>query len=75
MYRCVICIICSVPERLVIGPILFSLYIDDTVNVSNKFKYVFAEETIILFSCKTTNNVENIINIELNKIHKWWYKK
>ena len=42
------------------------------MNALNEFKYVlFADDTDILFSCKTTKNVENIVNIELNKIHKW----
>ena len=41
----------------------------------NKFKYVlFADGNNVVFSCKTTNNVEIIVNIELNKIHKWLVK-
>ena len=34
---------------------------------------MFADDSNMLFSCKTTNNVENIINIKLNQIHKWLY--
>ena len=59
---------------LKIGPIMFHLYINDNVNISDKFKYVlFADETNIFFSWETTNNVENIDNIELNRIQKWLY--
>ena len=31
---------------------------------------LFADDNI-LFSCKTTNNVDNVVNMELNSIHKW----
>ena len=43
----------------------FNLYINDVVNVWNKFKYVLFADDTILISCKTTNNVENIVNVEL----------
>ena len=38
------------------------------MNVSNKLKFVlFADDTFCIKSCKTTNGVENIISVELNK--------
>ena len=58
----------SVPQGSVLGLIHFNLYINNFVNVSNKFQYVlFANDTNILFSCETINNVEDLLNIELNK--------
>ena len=52
--------------------ILFDLYIYDIiydiVNVSDTFKYVsFADDINILLCCKTTSNVENIVNIEIDE--------
>ena len=61
-------IICTVPQGSVFGLILFNLYINDIVNGWNTVKYVlFADDTNILLWCKTTNNIENIVNIELCK--------
>ena len=34
----------DVPQRSVSRPILFNLFINDLVNVSNKFKYVFFDD-------------------------------
>ena len=31
---------------------------------------LLADDNKILFSCRTTNNIENIVIIELNKINK-----
>ena len=57
-------IIYVVLQGSVVGPVVFNLYLNNVVNVSNKFNYVFADDIKILFSYKTTNNVENIVNIE-----------
>ena len=44
-------IVCGKPQGVVLGPVLFNLYINDIVNVLNKFKYVlFADDTKILYS-------------------------
>ena len=32
---------------------------------------LFADDINILFSCKTITNIESIVIVELNKIHKW----
>ena len=43
---------------------LFSLYMNDIVNVSDKFRYLlFVDNTTILNSHKTNNNVENSYNL------------
>ena len=46
------------------------LYINDLVNVSNKFKYVsFVDDTNILYSDKEIENVQSTVNKELDEIH------
>ena len=65
-------VMCGVPQGSVLGPILFNLYINDIVNVSDKLRFVwFADDTNILYSSKEIENVENTVNIEMSKIHEW----
>ena len=48
------------------------LYINDLVNVSNKFKYFsFVDDTNILYSDKEIENVQSTVHKELDKIHGW----
>ena len=63
---------CGVPQGSVLGPLLFLIYINDIVNSSNLFKFtLFADDTSLYYSCKNTNKLEEIINIELSKISDW----
>ena len=52
--------------------VLINVYINNIVNVfSYKFKVcVVVYDINILITCKTTNNDKNIVDTELNKIHK-----
>ena len=60
---------CGVLQGSVFELFLFNLFINDIINISNKFKYMLlADDTNMLCSMKTADNVENIVNIELSKI-------
>ena len=64
-------IICEVPQRSVLRPVFFNLYINYIVNVSKKIKYVlFADDTNILYSSEESETAENIIK-ELHLIYAW----
>ena len=68
----------NVITRIGLDPILFNLYINDIVNVSDNLKcMLFADnshDTHILYNSKEFENVENTVNIEMSKINKWLNK-
>ena len=56
------------------GPLLFSIYINDLVMVSSKFNYIMYADDITLyfnledFDCR---NLDNEINSEIKQINIW----
>ena len=65
-------ITCGVPQRSVLGPLLFLLYDNDICSSSKNLKfYLFADDTNILLSNKNLKSLENTMNIELNKVYQW----
>ena len=64
---------CGVLQGSVLRPRLFILYINDICNVSKILKFVlFADDTNILYSDANVNNLNNVVNMELDKLNKWF---
>jgi len=64
---------CGVPQGSVLGPKLFLLYINDIVNVSTSLKFIlFADDTTILCSGETLHELNQIMNLELEKLKHWF---
>ena len=56
--------------RIIVGPLLFFIYINDLPNVSNLLK-TFLYDTSLFYSHKDPNQLIRVMNCELSKISEW----
>ena len=65
-------ITCGVPQGSILGPLLFSLYINDIASVSNILSSIlFADDTTLFCSSKNLQELTAIVNNELANIMQW----
>ena len=64
---------CGVPQGSILGPLLFLIYINDIIHVSDKCDAIlFADDTNLFFQHKDLNCLTDIVNDELSKIFNWF---
>ena len=60
------------PQRSVLGPLLFLIYVNDIYNASNKLEFFFfVDDTNLLYANKNLKSLETVMNDELLKIVDW----
>ena len=60
---------CVVPQRSVLGPLLFLIYINDIHHSSAKLSfYLFADDTSLLYADTNLKSLEKTVNSELLKV-------
>ena len=63
---------CGVPQRSIIGPLLFLIYINDLPNCLNVgTPRMYADDTNVTFSTVTIPDLESQINSDLKYIDRW----
>jgi len=64
---------CGVPQRSVLGPVLFLLYVNDIANaIPGEQVKLFADDTNLFISKKTAQDTVAVTNNCIDALYKWF---
>ena len=65
--------ICSgVPQGSILGPLLFTIMVNDLPNVTSRSHIMmYADDTVLFHSAKHIDELESVLNKDLESVDKW----
>ena len=65
-------ITCGVPQGSILGPLLFILYVNDLPHASQLLSILFADDTALMFSSNSIQDLKDQVTQELGKVSSWF---
>ena len=63
---------CGVPQRTILGPLPFLLYINDLPNcLSNCEPRMYADDTHLTYAGDCVDSLQLCLNLDLENVHNW----
>ena len=62
---------CSVPQGSVLGPLLFTIYINGISSSANSAPRLYADDTCLILQDDSISNIKYKIKGEINAVNKW----
>ena len=62
---------CGVPQGSVLGPLLFTIYINDISSSTNSAPRLYADDTCLILQDDNISNLKYKIKGEINAVNKW----